>query len=422
MLQPIKIKTMKRRHFLFLLFILIYITRVNGQTNWSIISQPGKDIIIVNQTTGYSFINETVGSHGMKYTLNKSTDGFQTFNTIKTKIGDFGCYSLDEMFYIDADTGFIAELCQGLTSIYKTVDGGQTWTETGFGGTYGISMYFLNENNGYYSFFPGAGNDSYLMKNGSAMFTTKKYILTKDNYQYPNNTTKIKFINDSTGFIICKDTLDNAVILKTTNFGNNWSEKKLLNNNSFKDIYFISDSVGFVIGTNGYVLKTNDYGNNWESINSNTSNCLNSIDFSNDSIGYIVGNSGELLKTLNQGLTWNSETFSNSTDLIYVRTFYGGNIYINDNQGNLYSNNTSSIANQNTSDDISIYPNPTKDLINVLISPSVRNYKIILYSIQGEKILTTNENLINLGNMNSGVYLITVMTDNQIYKEKIIKQ
>lgn len=188
-------------------------------------------------------------------------------------------------------------------------------------------------------FFPGAGNNSYLKKNGTTIFTTKKYIFTKDNYQYPNNTTKIKFVNDSTGFIICKDTLDNAVILKTTNFGNNWTEKKSLNNNSFKDIYFVSDSVGFVVGTNGCILRTNDIGNNWESINSNTSNCLNSIDFSNDSIGHIVGSSGELLITQNQGLTWSSEPFSNSLDLIYVRTFYNGNIYINDNNGNLYSNN-----------------------------------------------------------------------------------
>jgi len=413
---------MKRRHFLILLLTLICITRVNGQTNWSIISQTGKDFIIVNQTTGYSFINETVGSHGMKYTLKKSTDGFQTFNTIKTKTGDFGCYSLDEMFYIDADTGFIAELCQGLTSIYKTVDGGQTWTETGFGGTYGLSLCFLNGTNGYYSFFPGAGNDSYLMKNGSIMFTTKKYIFTKDNYQYPNNTTKIKFINDSTGFIICKDSLDNAVILKTTNFGNNWTEKKSLNNNSFKDIYFVSDSVGFVVGTNGYIIRTNDYGNNWASINSNTSNCLNSIDFLSDSIGYIVGNSGELLKTQNQGLTWSSETFSNSSDLIYVRTFYNGNIYINDNNGNLYSNNINSIASQNTIEDILIYPNPTNDFLSIVIPSSIRSYEIILYNIKGDKILTTNADFINLGSMNPGVYLIKIVAKNQIYEKRIIKQ
>lgn len=418
----LKIKSVKKNRTLFLIFALLFITGVQGQTNWTLISQPGVNLIITNETTGYSYLNETVGSHGMKYTLKKSTDGFHSYATIRTKTGELGCYGLDEMFYINSDTGFIAELCQGNTSLYKTVDGGQTWTQTEFGGTYGSSMNFLNENNGYFSFFPGAGNDSYLIRNGTVVYTTKKYIFTKDNYPYPNHITKIEFLNDSTGFIICKDTLDNAVILKTSNFGSNWSEVKVLNNNLFKDISFISDSIGFVIGANGYILKTDDYGENWQTIDSNTSNDLNSIDFSNDSVGYIVGDDGLILKSQNNGLTWNQESFINTNDLIYTRSFNNGDLYINDANGNLYSNTINSVNIENINDNIFISPNPTKDIIHISIPAIIQNYNIELFNTQGVNLLSTTENEMNLSKLKSGVYLITIESDYGIYKTKIIKQ
>ncbi len=415
-------KTMNKTYKLLLVIFLFIIIGVKGQTNWSIISKPGVYLIIVNQTTGYSYTNESIGSHGMKYTLKKSTDGFQSFATIKTKIGDFGCYGLDEMYFIDADTGFIAELYKGLTSIYKTMDGGQTWTETGFGGTAGISMYFLHINSGYYVFSQGIGNDSYLIKNGNVIYATRKYIFTKDNYHYPNLTTEIKFINDSTGFIICKDTLDNAVILKSSNFGSNWSEKMVLSSNIFRDVFFISDSVGFVVGTNGYILKTNDCGENWQRIYSNTSNCLNSIDFHNDSIGYIVGDNGQILKTQNQGELWSAELFCDSINLMYVRLFEDDNVYINDINGTLYCNKASSIIKLDAIEDIIIHPNPTKDYINILIPKEIKNYEISLFDIQGDNILTTSSNRLNLESLKSGVYLIRIVTDKHTYEKKIIKQ
>ena len=321
------------------------------------------------------------------------------------------CYSIGgEMFFIDANIGFIAEICQSYASIYKTVNGGQTWTDTGFNGMVGLAMYFLDENNGYYAFHPGGNNKSYFRKNSSNMFETYKYIFSN-----LSSKTKIKFINDSTGFIICRDTLNNAVILKTNDCGSNWSEKILLNNNFFQDIYFISDSVGFVIETNGYILKTDDCGDNWKIIDSNTSNSLISIDFANDHIGYIVGNNGEVLKTQDQGLTWDSEVFINTSNLIYVRAFNNGNVYINDINGNLYGSNIK------TKPSIKIYPNPAKDVINLQLPSTAKNYNISIYNIQGKKIITTNKNIINIEDLKSGVYLIKTVTDTYTYENKIIK-
>ena len=413
---------MKALRIFLTVIVLFCIANVNGQTNWTLISQPGINLTITNETTAYSYINETVGSHGMKYSLKKSTDGFLSFTNIKTKTGDLGCYSLDEMFYINSDTGFIAELCQGLTSIYKTTNGGENWAQTGYGGAYGLSMFFLNENFGYYSFYPGGSNNSYLIQSGTQVYTTTKYIFTKENFQYPNYTTKIKFINDSIGFIICKDTLDNAVILKTSNSGYNWNEVKLLNNNLFKDIFFITDDVGFVIGTNGYILKTNNMGDDWQTINSNTSFTLNSIDFSNDNIGCIVGDNGLILKSQDLGLTWSQESFINTNDLIYMRAFENDHLYINDANGNLYSNSYYLGVTENWKNDVLIYPNPTDEKLNILIPANIKYFYIVLYDLSGQRILLSSDDKLDLNGLTNGMYILEIETEQGIYRKKIIKE
>jgi photosystem II stability/assembly factor-like uncharacterized protein len=405
------------------LTVLFFVSDVKGQTNWTTISHPGVNFIIASETAGYSYINESVGSHGMKYTLKKSTDGLQTFTTIKTKTGDFGCYSLDEMFYINADTGFIAELCQGLTSIYRTMDGGENWTAMEFGGTYGLSMYFLDENLGYYSFFPGGDNYSYLMQSGTQVFTTKKYIFVRGSYQYPNHNTKIRFINDSTGFIICKDTLENTVILKTSNYGYDWSEKMVLDNTVFRDIYFTSDSVGFVIGDNGLILNTADYGETWQTINSNTGNNLYAIDFSNESVGYIAGENGTILKSSDNGASWTEADFTNTNTLIYVKVFENGHIYVNDDNGYLYSNYDPSGFTENDRKDIYIFPNPSKDKISIK-GESVQNIELL--NSLGHCIASTKPNsqptTFNIEHLKPGIYFLKIEIDGYVTYKKFIKE
>ena len=406
----------------FILFIPLLLAQIlYGQTNWNVVSQPGTNFIIINDTDGYSFINELQGSHGSQYTLSKSTDRFQTFTKIKSETGDFGCYTLEGMFFIDTDTGFIAEVCGGWSGIYKTVDGGLNWTNTGFGGSFGLSMFFLSANFGYYSYFPGTGsNISYFRHNGTGVYTTNKYIFTTSNSLHPDYNTKIKFLNDSTGFIICKDTSNNAVILKTSNFGYNWSEKKIIPNGSFNDIIFISDSIGFVVGKSGVILKTSNSGESWSEVNSNSFEELNSIDFFNN-YACIVGDSGIILKSTDFGNNWIQENFTNTNDLIYVKLFNNGITYINNSLGTLYTNQASSILEYNNST-IRIYPNPTKEILNISFDSKIKKFKINVYDLRGTVLLTTEKNVIDLSNIVPGIYFIELTADKMVLKTKFVKQ
>ncbi len=96
---------------------------------------------------------------------------------------------------------------------------------------------------------------------------------------------------------------------------------------SFKDIHFINDSTGFVVGDvfPTSVFKTTNYGSNWNQVIVNVppnSNTLNSIDFINDSNGVAVGDFGRILKTSDSGNSWTYQSISQQylTGVSYVNS------------------------------------------------------------------------------------------------------
>lgn len=79
----------------------------------------------------------------------------------------------------------------------------------------------------------------------------------------------------------------------------------------------------------------------------------------------------------------------------------------------------------NTEEDVFIYPNPTKDIINLNFLNNSRA-KIIIYDTTGKKILTdeienTNSNQINISSLNNGIYFIKIETNEKSVTKKIMK-
>ncbi len=69
-----------------------------------------------------------------------------------------------------------------------------------------------------------------------------------------------------------------------------------------------------------------------------------------------------------------------------------------------------------------LYPNPTKDILNVVLPSNIENAKVEIYNVLGKKVLvnklTNNFNKINVSNFNSGIYLIKIIADNKAYSVK----
>ncbi len=409
------------RRYSIILILLLFKQIGLGQTDWTLISQPGTDLFIVNDSIGFSFYNEPEGSHGYTFYFEKSTDFMNTFSTTYSISGDFGCCLLSDMFFCDQDTGFIVRVNGGENKIYRTIDGGENWEQLNTSGSFNFSMFFIRSNLGYYTFNPENPNLNFfkMYQNNTSvtLLQTERYIFKNDQSQ----KTKIYFANDTTGFIMCKDSLDNAVIIKTVNGGIDWNEVLNIDNLTFTDIEFSSDSVGFVAGNNGNLFKTEDSGDTWANINSNTISTLNSISFSNDTVGYIVGDAGIVIKTENSGNNWILIDFINTNNLLYVKTCISGICYINDSDGFLYSNYNTSGINQTNNLKWSVYPNPAINEINIIFPQDFSNFCCRIYNIRGEIVLKSyNEKKIDVGSLETGVYILELRINNNVYTCKII--
>ncbi len=116
---------------------------------------------------------------------------------------------------------------------------------------------------------------------------------------------------------------------------------------------------------------------------------------------------------------------SNSSCIINYGT--PSSIIVNGSNGNIIDEEASArlaqqiISGENNDFWINVYPNPTKDKINITASENIK--EISVYNISGELISTAKEiNEIDLSSLNSGLYIISVQTDNNIKHLRVTKE
>ena len=69
-----------------------------------------------------------------------------------------------------------------------------------------------------------------------------------------------------------------------------------------------------------------------------------------------------------------------------------------------------------------IYPNPTKDILNIATS-RIQNVLITMFNISGQTVINqTNEKTIDISHLENGVYFMNVTVGDLVYIRKVIKQ
>jgi len=356
-----------------------------------------------NAFLSVDFINENTGyTGGIKQMLKKTIDGGNNWTALQLPVqGQFDSlfYILDINF-INENTGYVLGFFQLESKIWKTTDGGNSWsTQTTAGANYLNNLYFLDANNGYGS---GGAFTGEIIKttNGGANWQ----LVYNDNYAVNSMT----FLNASTGFVGC----DEGRIYKTTDGGYSWNFALSDAGIDITSLHFLNASTGIGFGTGSVYVKSTDGGNNWyesmpvgSSMSSQyltssvtpggtihaagtygamirstdagntflyeqtvTDGYVSDIEFINTSTGYAVTgfNQGDILKTTDAGESWVSQ-ISSYTLSIYGISFTGDEtgylagslkIYKTSNGGTnwqtIYTSNTNEIftdvffTNQNT--------------------------------------------------------------------------
>lgn len=190
-------------------------------------------------------------------------------------------------------------------------------------------------------------------------------------------------------------------------------------------------------GSDGVLISTQSLGNNFgTSGNVMRSNPANRVDFTfNEAVDVIsivalnseasignftfapTGGTGTpkqvtigAQESATVAFTWQGATGFSVTSSLGVINFFFDTLVIDAN--------TLSTKNFNLNT-VSVYPNPTKNNINIKTNSIVQNVE--LYDILGKKVKSTKSSTISLENFSKGIYIMKVTTNKGVVTKKVTK-
>ena len=217
----------------------------NGGENWSIQLSKAQYLSVIqflDLNTGYA-AGGTGGGFDRMY---KTTNGGDNW----IQLGVIGIELIDDMHFINIDTGWVCDEDLLFGGLYKTTNGGNSWVQQLGSGYMPLKLFFINKDTGW------VGTDH---ANGRLYRTTNSGV--NWSLQYTSNfpVQSVFFINTSNGWI--KGGTGNGV-LYTTDGGFAWTNAQG-NVAAGDDVKFIDDSIGYSGGTFSKVAKSTDGGRIW---------------------------------------------------------------------------------------------------------------------------------------------------------------
>ncbi len=192
--------------------------------------------------------------------------------------------------------------------LYKTTDGGATWTMLPFAGT--ATLYSIRAIGSALWLF-GANGHICVSYDGGLTFTP-----------FSTGTTNAfyggYFVNGYYGFAVGS----NGTLCRYN--GTAWEPYNVGLTNNFYGVYAYGNSA-WAVGSGGIVCRYNRACNCWQPINPGVPNNIYGVGFWNEDIGYIVGRGGLIYRTVNGGTSWIPCVSGVNVDIRKIRC-YNANI------------------------------------------------------------------------------------------------
>ena len=88
-----------------------------------------------------------------------------------------------------------------------------------------------------------------------------------------------------------------------------------------------------------------------------------------------------------------------------------------------YRTSTTEINEIGNIEDITIFPNPSSNIVQVNLPNLYQIFSIVIYSPIGQQVLeTSDKTIIDISNFANGVYILTLKQGNKNWTTKIVKQ
>lgn len=355
---------------------------------------------------------------------------------------------LNTVYFTSATTGFTSG---SFANIYKTTDGGSSWSSVGNNFTRDFSFY--NSTYGY-----GSGVVGYNMKR------------TVDG---GNTWTVITPPSTSSMWGVCATSISTAYFIttdhkvhKTTDGGASFTSTTLPGSDNLTDICFPTSTIGYTLSTGGLIIKTSNSGSSWSTIYTATGVSLYAICFLDSDKGYAAGSGGTVLKTTDGGTSWtpvSPDAVSNFKGMCFIDANHGivvgegGVIYHTNNGGSSWISDVSGTTNnlnsvfyigsntavvvgaggvilKNTNvaglDEpasiaaVQIYPNPASDKI-VVESKAGQGMAYEIYDVSGRQLLSgslVSKSEIDITSLSKGIYQLKLTSGNESTVRKFVKE
>jgi photosystem II stability/assembly factor-like uncharacterized protein/PKD repeat protein len=146
---------------------------------------------------------------------------------------------------------------------------------------------------------------------------------------YTGNFKDVYFVTPTVGYAVGGNNTS-GVIYKTTNGGTSWAAT-VITGSSLESVWFVNSTDGYVAGSNGKVYKTTNGGSSWVAQSTGTTDGLKTVQFPASTTGYAAGGS-TLIKTINSSSSWSAVTLPS----VGSNTIANGAFFSNSSTGVVY--------------------------------------------------------------------------------------